>query len=742
MRSQTGTSGTPLRARSRLRVLATLLVTLAVIGGEILLLSAVYHRGDAVQEQRLVQAALAGRLAAGDTADLTSTLDALAFSGVPERDLRELRAAATQVDLSPGAESADRLRGATDRLGALLDGRATRIDRQADGVYATLIVVVSIGWFMWFRRLVRRHRNLERVATEAEALAASEQRLLTLVQNGSDLVTVFDADGTTTFVSPSSRAVLGFESEDVLARRVVDLLTEEDVQVLVGLMATLRPDAEQAVQVRAPHADGRVLVLEGVLSNRLADPTVEGFVLTVRDATERHALAERLAYQAFHDALTGLANRQLFSDRLGHALSTPLGEERPLVLLYCDLDDFKNVNDSRGHGVGDALLTEVGARIGAAVRAGDTAARLGGDEFAVLMEDTDLDEGLLVAERILSDLAVPVELDGAKLPVHISIGLATAVPGRGTAEEALRNADVAMYWAKDRGKSTVAVYDAALHDEALARLELRSDLQRALRSDQLELRYQPTIHLRTGAINGFEALVRWRHPERGLLPPAAFVPMAEETGLIVAVGSWVLRTACTFAAQLQSDLRRPTMAVNVAARQLVQPGFVDEVLAVLDSTGLPANRLTLEITESVMLTEFETVAPRLAALRSAGVRIAIDDFGTGYSSLSYLSRLPADVLKVDKSFVDGIADDEHQAAVTRTILEMSRSLEMSTVAEGVEHATQAAWLRREGCTLGQGYLWSRPVDAASVHLLLAAVVPSQGGPVLLDRPILPEPSTS
>ncbi len=482
MRSQTGTSGTGERpVLARLRGLLTVLVTLAVIGGEVLLLSAVYHRGDDVQDQRLVHARLAGEVADGAVGDLTPTLDSLAAAGVPEQDLRELRSATQQVTGSPTTETETRLLAATDDLGTLLAGRSQRIDRQADGVYATLIVIVSIGWFVWFRRLVRRHRHLEHVATEAEALAASEQRLLTLVQNGSDLVAVFDADGTTTFVSPSARAVLGLESDQVLGGRVADLLTPEDVPVLVGLMATLRPDAEQALQVRAPHADGRALVLEGVLSNRLADPTVEGFVLTVRDATERHALAERLAYQAFHDALTGLANRQLFSDRLGHALSTPLGEERPLVLLYCDLDDFKNVNDSRGHGVGDALLTEVGARIGAAVRAGDTAARLGGDEFAVLMEDTDLDEGLMVAERILADLAVPVDLDGTRLPVQISIGLATAIPGRSSAEEALRNADVAMYWAKDRGKSTVAVYDAQLHDEALARLELRSDLQRALR---------------------------------------------------------------------------------------------------------------------------------------------------------------------------------------------------------------------------------------------------------------------
>jgi EAL domain-containing protein (putative c-di-GMP-specific phosphodiesterase class I) len=358
------------------------------------------------------------------------------------------------------------------------------------------------------------------------------------------------------------------------------------------------------------------------------------------------------------------------------------------------------------------------------------------------MEDTDLDEGLVVAERMLAALAVPVTIDAAGLQVQISIGLATAVPGENTAEEVLRNADVAMYWAKDRGKSTVAIYDAGLHDEALARLQLRSDLQRAMRDDQLTVHYQPIVSLVTGTITGFEALARWHHPVHGLLQPVEFIPLAEETGLILPLGSWVLRTACTFAASLQTDWRRPTLAVNVAARQLAQPGFVDEVLSVLTASGLPPNRLTLELTESVVLTEFETVAPRLVALRDAGVRIAIDDFGTGYSSLSYLSRLPVDVLKIDKSFVDGVPDNEHNAALTRTILEMSRSLDMSTVAEGVESDSQAQWLRDERCTFGQGFLWSRPVDVAGVLRLLAATpVPPQPDPVRA-RAALTEPSAS
>ncbi len=743
MRPQTVRNGAPRRALVRLGAVVTLLATLAVVGGLVLLLDTVQHRGEVVETQRMLSTALAGHLYASDSTGVSATLDALTEAGVADDELAALRAFTEPGSPTAVAVAHSDAQQAAGRLDDILAERAAAIDRQIHGVYAALLTVVAIAWSVWFVRLARHHRRLEGATTESEALAASEKRLLTLVQNGSDLVTVFDADGRTTFVSPSIRTVLGVWSESVLGGRVVDLLSADDVPALVGLMAVLREGAEHPVHVRAPHADGRLLVLEGMLSNRLTDSTVEGYVMTVRDVSERHALEERLTYQAFHDSLTGLANRQLFTDRLGHALATAHGEERRLVVLYCDLDDFKNVNDSRGHGVGDGLLSEVGARIGAAVRTGDTAARLGGDEFAVLMEDTDLDEGLLVAERMLAALAVPITVDGTGLQVQISIGLATAVPGETSAEEVLRNADVAMYWAKDRGKSTVAIYDARLHDEALARLQLRSDLQRALRDDQLGLHYQPIVNLVTGTITGFEALARWHHPIHGLLQPAEFIPLAEETGLILPLGSWVLRTACTFAASLQGDWRRPTLAVNVAARQLAQPGFVEEVLSVLDSVGLPAHRLTLEITESVVLTEFDTVAPRLAALRAAGVRIAIDDFGTGYSSLSYLSRLPVDVLKIDKSFVDGIPQSEHHAALTRTILEMSRSLDMSTVAEGVENAAQAEWLRGQRCTFGQGFLWSKPVDDAGVqHLLAALPVPPQASPVAKEQPALPKPSGS
>jgi diguanylate cyclase (GGDEF)-like protein len=494
------------------------------------------------------------------------------------------------------------------------------------------------------------------------------------------------------------------------------------------LLATLRAGEDTAVKFWMRHTDGRLLVVEGMLTNLLREPVVGGFVLTFRDVTERHAQAERLTHQAFHDSLTGLANRQLFADRLSHALVRRPGRDaRNLVVLFLDLDDFQQVNDRLGHGTGDQVLELVARRIRSLTRPGDTAARLGGDDFAILMEHTTLEQARDLAERLVELVAEPVVVDGTRLPVTASAGLAEAVPGETSSEEALRNADVALYSAKERGRSTVAAYDTHLHAQALDRLELRADLQRGIFQNELVLHYQPTVELETGKIVGFEALVRWQHPIRGLLSPAAFVPMAEETGLVVQLNTWVLFQACRFAAVLQSDWRHPTMAVNISAQQLVRADFVEQVNRALAESGLAADRLTLEITESVVLQDLEDVIPRLSQLRTRGVRVAVDDFGTGYSSLAYLTELPIDVLKVDKSFIDRVASDAQGASVTEAIIAMSHTMNLSTVAEGVEVAEQAAWLRQVRCPIGQGYYWSRPVDEDGVRELLGRPTNELGG---------------
>ena len=593
-------------------------------------------------------------------------------------------------------------------------------------ILGTLLVAVSIGWFVWFRQLVRRHRELQRAVTERQVLDSGERRLLALVQNSADLVAVLEPDSTASFVSPSSQSVLGLSPETLTGRRFVDLLLPADVPLFIRML-TGSWEGEQTVMLRTKHADGHDLVLEGTLNNLLADPAINGWVLTVRDVTDREALLEQISYQAFHDTLTGLANRQLFADRLAHA-QRRRGATEPLVVMFLDLDDFKHINDSLGHGVGDQLLERIAERITETIRQGDTAARLGGDEFAVLLEDADIATAQEVADRLLEAFAVPVPVNGNAHSVRASIGMTEATPGEADSGQTLRNAEVAMYWAKDRGKGTVAVYEAGLHAEALERMALRGELQRAIREEQLVLHYQPTVDLDTQRITGFEALVRWDHPVRGLLPPSDFIRLAEQSGQIVPLGSWVLREACRAGTDMQSEHHKPSMSVNIAAQQLAKQDFVDEVLEVLHSSGMPADRLVLEITESMLLDDMEHSIRSLTRLRDRGVRVAIDDFGTGYSSLSYLAQLPVDVLKVDKSFIDQVGGTGADTSLVEAIIAMSRSMRLTTVAEGVEQPEQAAWLQLARCSMGQGYLWSRPVDIATARKLLSAS-PSDVPPV-------------
>jgi diguanylate cyclase (GGDEF)-like protein len=479
----------------------------------------------------------------------------------------------------------------------------------------------------------------------------------------------------------------------------------------------LAPRTEAANEQAHRLKDGRTIDVE-VHAHELQFEGRPAVLVAIQDVTERNALEAELRHQAFHDALTRLANRALFSDRVDHALGRCLRNHASVAVLLLDLDGFKTVNDSLGHNAGDALLVGVAGRLAAVLRGGDTAARLGGDEFAILLEDLEHeDDALEVAQRVIDDLASPFCLAGKELFVSASVGIALGDHGE-SADELLRNADAAMYRAKSQGKGCYRVFEPSMHSAALARLELEADLRRALDEQELVVHYQPIVAAATKEISGFEALVRWQHPTRGLVPPLDFIPLAEENGLIVDIGLFVLRTACAQTAQWRTVHPNLTIAVNVSARQLADSQLVDHVVRVLHETGLDPAALTLEITESAVIDDPDKAFERLTVLKARGVRLAVDDFGTGYSSLSSLHNLPVDTLKIDKSFIDGVAHGAEGAGVVNAIIGIAQTLRLGTVAEGVEDRDQVQQLEQLGCQQLQGFCFSKPLPADLVVALL------------------------
>ncbi|HMH39662.1 MAG TPA: EAL domain-containing protein [Gaiellaceae bacterium] len=573
------------------------------------------------------------------------------------------------------------------------------------------------------------------LAVEGASLAADlhrrqgEARFRSLVAHASDLITVLDGEGVVTYQSPSIERVLGYRSHEVEGRRFDRLLVESDRPLLAQLIALDGPgEAEgHTIECSVLHRDGTPLTFEVQHTDLLHDEHVHGIVLNSRDVSERKAFEEQLAHQAFHDPVTKLANRALFSDRVEHALMRSTRGVPEIAVMFIDLDDFKTVNDSLGHTAGDEVLQEVGRRLKIAVRPTDTVARFGGDEFAVLLDGVDGSaEAADAASRILRALELPIEIDGKNVVPRASVGICLVGEDLETPEatELLRNADVAMYMAKRDSKGSYRVFEPTMHERVVERLELRSDLQHALSLNQLELHYQPVVRLSGREILGVEALVRWNHPTRGTIPPVQFIPVAEETGLIIPMGRWILETACYEGVRLQERFAREeplTMSVNLSVRQLQSETLVADVRSALSLTGLPASSLVLEITESLMLTDTEFAMQQLHDLKGLGIRLAMDDFGTGYSSLSYLSRFPVDILKMDRSFV-GSEDNE---ALTSAIIALGTSLSLEVVAEGIELAEQANSLEELGCELGQGYLFARPMDAAALSNFLALAEPAQ-----------------
>jgi diguanylate cyclase (GGDEF)-like protein/PAS domain S-box-containing protein len=586
---------------------------------------------------------------------------------------------------------------------------------------------------------VEQHAALVRLAAQVSIAVESanlaegarrrqgEERLGVLLQNARDVIVVVDRLGVITYATPSLGRNLGLAVEQTLGLQIADFLAEEDRGDARELFASFEAGATPTranTDWHLVHADGTCVAFEVLSGNLLEDASVAGIVLTMRDVSERRAFEVRLTHQAFHDPLTGLSNRALFADRAGHAMARAARSGAAIAMLSIDLDDFKEVNDTHGHAGGDELLQQVAARLQAGFRADATVARFGGDEFAVLVEDVSQGTRMTgLAERALGAFATPFTVHGEDLRVGASIGLVVTGGIDDTLDmtELMRSADLALYAAKERGKGQLVQYEKDLSTRMRDRLDRRTELERALEADEFVVHFQPMVAIETGEVTGCEALVRWQHPDRGMLPPTDFIALAEETGLIIELGRWVLDRACAQLASWSGAGRGALqMSVNVSARQLREPGFADEAFSAIRRHRLRPGQLVLELTESVLALDVPQISEHLHALRAAGVRISMDDFGTGYSSLSYLQTLPFDILKIDKSFVDRLGTRDPDAGVlVNAVIALAHSLRLEVVAEGIENAEQRDELWLMGCRLGQGYLYSRPVEPGQISAFLA-----------------------
>ncbi|MEG3898182.1 MULTISPECIES: EAL domain-containing protein [unclassified Microcoleus] len=608
----------------------------------------------------------------------------------------------------------------------------------------------------------------DRKRTEQE-LRQREKRFRSLIENARDIIVILDEKGFCRYVSPSLERILGYPTAEVLGRSVFDLIHPDELpmvdRVFQGVIQMPSVGLGLA-EYRVQHKDGSWCVLEAVATNLLNEPSVRGIVVNCHDVTERKVAEEQLLHDALHDALTELPNRALLTDRLGQAFArAKRNPSYQFAVLFLDLDRFKVINDSQGHRTGDRLLVAVARRLLTGLRPGDTVARVGGDEFVILLEEIQgVDEAKALAKEILRAIERPLNLEGSKVLITASIGIALSTDKYQWPGDILRDADIAMYRAKALGKARYEVFTSAMHTRAVALMHLEHDLRESV--EELNLKssivdigggavqensqmseidrrlehpksqfapfklecpftvyYQPIVCLKSGSVIGFEALVRWLHPERGLVSPMEFIAMAEETGLITPLGLWVLNESCRQIIKWQSlnlpvGNSRLTVAVNLSGRQFSQPESIEQIKQVLLETGVDARCLKLEITETVVMEDGEAAVAMLSQLRELGIELCIDDFGTGYSSLSYLHRFPINILKVDRSFVSRVGETGENLEIVRAIVMLARSLGMEVVAEGVETAVQLAQMRAIGCEYGQGFFFSKPLDSEAATALL------------------------
>jgi diguanylate cyclase (GGDEF)-like protein/PAS domain S-box-containing protein len=612
-----------------------------------------------------------------------------------ERPLLERPASTTYEMLLPAAGD----------MRQMLYNKVSFVDRS--GEVAGLIGVITD---------VTRYKETER------ALEASEARFRVLTESSLDLISVVDERGAILYQSPALRHLLGFEPSDTLGRNVAELVHPDDVEQAAAAFRRIieTRQSSEPVEFRLRHRDGMWRTFESLGTNCLANPHIHGVVFNSRDVTDRKVIQQRIQHLAYHDNLTGLPNRSLLQDRLAHSIARAERTNRKVAVLFIDLDNFKNINDTLGHDVGDELLRQVSRRLSDCVRLEDTIARQGGDEFIVLLDALDDSRGAsVVAQKVLNSLRQPFLLGGTEQHVSGSVGIALFPEDGRDPQTLMKNADTAMFHGKGLGKNTYQYFTAQMNIAVKRRMTLESALRRAVMQKNFVLQYQPQVDLETGAIPAVEALVRWETEDSGTVMPGDFIPLAEETGLISEIGEWVLREGCRQGREwLDMGLGRRRMAINLSARQFSDRGFLDMVTRVLAETGFDPTLLELEITESQVMRQTEGVILLLSKLAQMGMQIAIDDFGTGYSSLSYLKRLPIQKLKIDQSFVRDITVDPNDTAIVVAIISMARSLELETIAEGVETAGQLALLRSKGCRMAQGFYFSPPLRPEALYPLL------------------------
>jgi diguanylate cyclase (GGDEF)-like protein/PAS domain S-box-containing protein len=596
-------------------------------------------------------------------------------------------------------------------LGGKVAGKATTRS-QLEVVTASFLVLTPV-----IIAVLRFRRRQQFAILQQVSLQRSEDRFRTLTEESADIVLITDLAGVIKYVSQSAKTTLAADPGTHLGKSLFDTVHPEDVRQLKQLL-TVATNQSLRLEFRLRHSEGKWLDFECVIRNLLDRENINGLVLNAREITDRKKVQEQLIFSASHDQLTGLPNRVLFLDRLQVVIDRIHRHRQTTAgVLFIDVDEFKVVNDCLGHAAGNEFIVEVGNRLRGCMRSDGTVARIGGDEFAVLLEDiAESSDAIRVAQRIQAAVASPFLLLGQEVCKGVSIGIALA-SSDDSAESVIQNADLAMYRAKAKGKARSELFDSTMHEQVMGQLQLEVRLRRGLQNQEFRLHYQPIVEVATGLVEGFEALLRWKPADSDLVPPGVFIPVAEQSGLIVPISDWVLTEACREAGtwhRQYPDEPPLYVSINVSAKHFSHPGFIGHVRKALEKTGIPHRCVKIELTESVAMNDAPSTEETMSQLRDLGVKLSIDDFGTGYSSLSYLRRFPVDTLKIDQSFIAAMETERGNFAIVSTVVALGRNLGLQVVAEGVETLSQFEKLKTISCDAAQGYFFSKPVPSDAV----------------------------